>query len=100
MKYKFHPEAQIEFSESVLYYSEKNLKLGTAFYTEIENVICKITKNPAMFTTIEEDIRRCLMKRFPYGVLYTIEEDYILILAVMHFSRDPSYWKHRIKKNK
>ena len=100
MKYKFHPEAQFEFSESVLYYSEKNPKLGTAFYTEVENVIYKITKNPTIYTTIEEDIRRCLTKRFPFGILYTIEKDYILILAVMHFSRDPSYWKHRIKKNK
>ena len=45
----------------------KNPKLGTAFYTEVENVIYKITKNPTIYTTIEEDVRRCLTKRFPYG---------------------------------
>ncbi len=96
MRYKFHPEALIEFSESVIYYSEKSYKLGLVFYTEVENAIHKITKSPTLYRIIEEDVRRCLIKRFPYGILYTIEEDYILILAVMHFSRDPSYWKHRI----
>ena len=97
MKYKFHPEALHEFSESVMYYSEKRLPLGLAFYSEVENAINKIEKNPTLFRIIEEDVRRCITKRFPYGILYTIEEDYILILAVMHFSRDPSYWKHRLK---
>lgn len=97
MKYKFHPEALQEFSESALYYSDKSLSLGLAFYSEVENTICILTQNPTMFRIIEEDIRRCCTKRFPYGILYTIEEEYILILAVMHFSRNPSYWKHRLK---
>jgi toxin ParE1/3/4 len=44
---------------------------------------------------IDEDIRRCLTQKFPYGILYTIEPDYILILAVMHCSREPGYWKNR-----
>ncbi len=100
MKYVFHPEALIEFSEATIYYSEKNLKLGLAFYTEVKNTIHRIIETPKLFRTIEEDIRRCLTHRFPYGILYTIEEDYILIVAVMHCSREPSYWKHRVKKGK
>ena len=97
MKYKFHPEALHEFSESVIYYTDKSSSLGIAFYSEVERAIRKIIKNPTLYRTIEEDVRRCITKHFPYGILYTIEEDYILILAVMHFSREPSYWKHRIK---
>ena len=45
----------------------------------------------------EQDVRRCLTRRFPYALLYTIEADYILILAVMHGSREPGYWRHRIE---
>jgi toxin ParE1/3/4 len=100
MSYKFHPEALIEFSEAVLYYSEKSPELGSAFYIEVESVIQRVIVNPTLFRIIEEDVRRCLTKRFPYGVLYTIEEDYILIVAIMHCSRDPSFWKDRIRKEK
>jgi toxin ParE1/3/4 len=45
---------------------------------------------------IEEDVRRCLTRVFPYAVLYTIETDFILIVAVMHCSREPGYWKSRV----
>jgi hypothetical protein len=45
--------------------------------------------------SIDEDIRRCMTRKFPYGILYTIEPDYILILAVMHCSREVGYWKNR-----
>ncbi len=99
MNYVFHPNALIEFSEAALYYSEKSSKLGLAFYAEVENTIRRIIENPKLFRVVEEDVRRCLTRRFPYGILYTIEEDYILIVAVMHCSRKPSYWKHRVKKN-
>ncbi len=98
MKYTFHPEALIEFSEAALYYSMKGSGLGLAFYTEVENAIQRIVENPTLYRTIEDDIRRCLTKRFPYGILYSIEEDYVLIIAVMHCSRKPSYWKDRMKK--
>jgi toxin ParE1/3/4 len=47
---------------------------------------------------IDEDVRRCITHVFPYGILYTIEQNLILIVAVMHFSREPDYWKHRIPK--
>lgn len=47
---------------------------------------------------MEDDIRRFLVRRFPYGILYTIEADHILILAIMHLSREPGYWRHRVAK--
>ena len=96
MTYSFHPEARAEFKEATIYYSEKNPSLASAFYTEVENTIGKIVENPNLYRVIDEDVRRCLAKRFPYAILYTIEDNYILILAVMHCSREPSYWKHRV----
>ncbi len=96
MKYSFHPEARVEFKEATLYYSEKSRSLGAAFYSEVEYAIEKIVDNPLLYRVIDEDVRRCLTRRFPYGILYCIEEHYILILTVMHCSREPSYWKHRL----
>ena len=96
MKFSFHPEARSEFNEATVYYSEKSPSLASAFYTEIEDAIGKIVENPELYRVIDEDIRRCLTRRFPYAILYTIEDNYILIVAVMHCSREPSYWKHRL----
>jgi toxin ParE1/3/4 len=48
------------------------------------------------YPIVEEDVRRCMTKKFPYAILYTIEpDDSILIVAVMHCSRKPGYWKER-----
>ncbi len=96
MKFSFHPEARGEFNEAAIYYSDKSPSLASAFLTEIENAIEKIVENPELYREIDEDIRRCLTRRFPYAVLYTIENNYILILAVMHCSREPWYWRHRL----
>ena len=96
MTYSFHPEACVEFKEATLYYSEKSRSLGAAFYSEVEYAIERIVENPLLYRVIDEDVRRCLTKCFPYAILYCIEDYYILILAVMHCSREPSYWKRRL----
>lgn len=96
MTYSFHPSARVEFEQATLYYFEKSPLLASAFYAEVEYAIEGIIENPRLYREIDEDVRRCLTKRFPYAILYTIEDYYILILAVMHCSREPSYWKHRI----
>jgi len=98
MTYLFHPEALAEFKEATLYYSEKSPSLAFAFYSEVKHAIERIVENPLLYRMVDEDVRRCLTKRFPYAILYTIEDYYILILAVMHCSREPSYWKHRLSE--
>ena len=70
--------------------------LGVAFSIEIESVLRRILETPDRFPFLEDDVRRCLARRFPYGILYTIEADYILIIAVMHCSRKPGYWRDRV----
>jgi toxin ParE1/3/4 len=95
MKYVFHPAALIEYSEAVQYYAQNRTALAQAFIDAVENTIYRIRESPTTWQIIEEDVRRCMTRKFPYGVLYTVEEDEILILAVMHCSREPNYWKNR-----
>ena len=97
MKYAFHPEALTEYSEVVQDYANRDVNLAQAFINTIEDAILRIRESPSRYPKIENDIRRCLTKKFPYALLYTIEKDYILILAVMHCSRKPGYWKSRSK---
>jgi plasmid stabilization system protein ParE len=95
MKYVFHPDALNEYSEAVQYYSQQRTEVAQAFIDAVEDAIYRIREAPTRWTVIEEDVRRCLTRSFPYGILYTIESDYILILAVMHCNREPGYWKNR-----
>ncbi len=98
MRYGFHPNALRELSEATLYYAAKNTVLGLAFYAEIERALRRILENPRLFAVVEEDVRGCRTRRFPYKILYTIEQDYMLIVAVMHCSRKPLYWMSRVKR--
>ncbi|AFY74019.1 plasmid stabilization system protein [Synechococcus sp. PCC 7502] len=95
MKYVFHPEALAEYSDAVQYYSQQRTEIAQRFINVIEDAIFRIKESPERYAAIDEDIRRCMAQKFPYGILYTIEQDYILILAVMHCSREVGYWKNR-----
>jgi toxin ParE1/3/4 len=95
MRYVFHPEALTEYSEAVQYYTEQRIEVAQAFINAIEDTIYRIRESPTGYAAIDDDVRRCMARRFPYGILYTVEPDYILIVAVMHSSREPGYWKSR-----
>ncbi len=95
MKYEFHPDALSEYADSTAYYLEHDPALARRFVESIEGTIRRIIENPQRWRIVDEDVRRCLARVFPYGILYTIEAHSILIIAVMHCSREPGYWKRR-----
>lgn len=95
MTFSFHHEAEAEFNEAINYYEECELGLGYDFSIEIFATIQNIINHPTAWPVIENDVRRCLVNRFPYGVIYSIEQNEIFILAVMHLRRHPDYWKKR-----
>ncbi len=96
MRYRFHPEALDEYQEATRYYVERDPALALRFVEAVEDAIRRIVETPQRWRVLEDDVRRCLTHVFPYGVLYTVEPDFILIVAVMHGSREPGYWKRRI----
>lgn len=95
MKYVFHPEALTEYAEAVQYYMQQRPEVAQAFVDAVESAVYRIRESPTRWSVIDEDVRRCLTQKFPYGILYTIESDCVLILAVMHCSRKPGYWRNR-----
>jgi len=96
MTYSFHHEAEAEFVNAIDYYEECEIGLGEDFSLEINSTIRNILAFPTAWPTIDGFVRRCLTHRFPYGVLYSIEQDCIFVLAVMHLHRHPDYWKKRL----
>ena len=95
MKFLFHPEAENEFHEAIEYYEQCETGLGQDFAIQVYSTIKNITRYPMALPIVEDDIHRCIVNRFPYGILYSIEKDKIFILAVMHLRRNPDYWKQR-----
>jgi cytochrome P450 len=69
--------------------------LGEDFSLEVNATVQNILSYADAWPIVEDDVRRCLTRRFPYGVLYSIETDRVYILAVMHLHRHPDYWKTR-----
>ncbi|MCB9770209.1 MAG: type II toxin-antitoxin system RelE/ParE family toxin [Candidatus Omnitrophica bacterium] len=96
MKFTFHPEAELEFDEAISFYEEAKESLGFDFASEVFSSITSICNYPEAWPIVSDGIRRCLVNRFPYGILYSEIKDEIFIYAVMHLHRDPDYWKNRI----
>lgn len=96
MTFSFHPEAEAEFAEGVSYYEDCQAGLGLDFAREVNLAIRGAAGHPFLWRELQPDVRRCLVHRFPYGVLYAVQPDSILVLAIMHLHRDPDYWKERL----
>lgn len=96
MKYFFHPEAEAEFFDAIDYYEQIEQGLGYDFANEVHFAIENIIGFPNAWTSFGDDIRRCMIRRFPYGIIYSCKEELVFILAVMHLHRDPIYWKERV----
>ena len=96
MKFEFHPQALIEYEQAAGYYAGHRAGLEREFINAVEHAIDQILRAPHTWRKFEDDVRRCLTRVFPYAVLYSIEPDAILIIAVMHNRREPGYWRERI----
>jgi len=96
VKYSFHPQAEAEFIQAIEYYEECEAGLGCDFAVEVYSTIERIMAYPKAWPIIEEDIRRSLLRRFPYGLLYEEENEELFIVAVMHLHREPDYWRNRM----
>jgi len=69
VRHAFHPEAAAEFEEAVQFYQQRGRKLAPRFAVEVRTAIAKIVATPDRWRILEEDVRRCLVRVFPYAVL-------------------------------
>ena len=96
MRIRFLEPAQREVDDAVAWYDEREEDLGRDFLDELDRVIRRVKAFPLASTEIEPGIRRCLLARFPYGLIYGIDEDLIIVVAVSHLHRQPRYWIDRL----
>lgn len=98
MKIKFLQPAEQELNEAVEYYETQKAGLDFEFFEEVWAAIERIEKHPKAWQPISLRTHRCQIHRFPCGVIYQVREndDEILIVAIAHLHRRPSYWQNRI----
>ena len=90
----FHTEAAEEM-QAAAYYAARTPGLGDTFLNEIEQGLRRIQEFPRLWPIYEDEYRRYLLQRFPYGLIYRIDPEEVFILAVAHLHRHPGYWKNR-----
>ena len=89
-------EAEADIAEAYQYYEDCRPNLGSTFLICIDETISRIERNPRQNRVIGKDIRRALVKRFTYGVFYTLNGNEIIVLAVAHARRNPAHWQSRL----
>jgi plasmid stabilization system protein ParE len=84
-----------EQDDAAAYYESQKPGLGLEFLDEVERAIERIRQFPNAWQKASRRSRRCRLYRFPYGLVYQVRQDRIVILAVMHLHRKPGYWLGR-----
>jgi len=100
MKVRFLKPAQLEVDDAFVWYDSQSHGLGTQFLDDLDRAVRRILAYPLASKKIEEGLRRCLLSRFPYGIIYGIDSETVIIIAVAHLHRQPRYWIDRLLNSK
>jgi toxin ParE1/3/4 len=93
----FRPEARAELIDAWAWYEEQRPGLGEELEACVEAAIGAAARSPARHQRVYAEVRRVLVKRFPFGVYYIVEDGVLLVLAVAHVRRKPHYWADRVR---
>jgi plasmid stabilization system protein ParE len=90
------PEAEADLADAFDYYEIQLPGLGDDFLAAIERHLGLVADNPAQYQVQYREVRRAVVRRFPYAIFYSIEENGVVVLAIDHQARDPAHWKARL----
>lgn len=85
-----------EIREAAQWYSERGLGLDDAFLDEVSRVLRLIRGAPSRYPFVDADLRKAVLRRFPYIVLYRAREDEVVVIACFHGRRNPEEWQRRL----
>ena len=91
----FRLEARNELDDAYSWYESQQLGLGDNFLEQVEETLARICQMPESYPAVYRDVRRSIVRRFPYTIYYRIVSSRVIITAVFHGSRDPKSWQAR-----
>jgi len=90
--------AEAEFREAVQHYNLQSEGLGYEFAAEVRRALSRIVRFPEAWSPLSPRTRRCRTNRFPYGIIYQLRGDKVLVVGVMHMRRQPGSWRTRLNQ--
>lgn len=95
LRVAFRRAAKAEFIDAAAWYETQRSGLGDEFVNEVEKSIAKAAESPLLFPVVSGDVRRVVVRRFPYCIYFRTRQETLVILAVFHGRRDPQIWQRR-----
>ena len=95
LEVRLRPEAEQDLADAAAWYELQRRGLGHDLLDEVFAVISSIAETPLMYPDVHRETRRALIRRFPFAVYFRLEAEAIVVVAVMHGSRNPRRWKFR-----
>lgn len=92
------PSVDLDVEAAFEWYENEQPGLGMEFLDELRAIYNRIADGPLKYQELRGGIRRALLRRFPYAVYFAIEGDIVIVVAVLHASRDPAEWQRRGRK--
>jgi hypothetical protein len=96
--YRFLSPAEEEMSEASVFYDAASSGLGNDFLDDVQQAIDRLREYPQAGKVATSRLRRMLLHRFPFSIIYSVETDLILVVAIAHHGRRPGYWQSRVDR--
>ena len=95
MRVIFTRIATQELEDAVRFYELEYAGLGRSFKEEVKKAALRVAEYPKAWSIERGEVRKCLLHKFPYKLMYSVEEDHVLVIAIAHQHRNPDYWVGR-----
>lgn len=89
------PRADLDAAATFDWYETEQAGLGEEFLDELRATYHRVSDGPLAYQDLRSGVRQALVRRFPYAVYFAVEGEVIVVLAVLHVSRDPAEWQRR-----
>jgi plasmid stabilization system protein ParE len=96
MTVRFLAPARLELREAIAYYNHKQSQLGSRFSEAVKRAASSIVQYPLAWPSASEVTRHCQVRGFPYSLIYYLESNEVVIVAVMHHRQAPQHWRERL----
>ncbi len=92
------PQAEAELAEAYRWYNQQRARLGDEFLLTVDAAMAAILRSPLLYPLVRSGVHQCVLRRFPFIILYAIQGDRVVVVAVFHTSRNPRRWQRRVKR--
>ena len=93
---RFSSDADAELAEARQWYAHQREDLDLEFMDSVTEALTRVVRNPHVYPIVYRNLRRAVVRRFPFAIFFDIREDEIQVIAVYHSRRDPEDWQSRV----